>query len=180
VSVTSAARITSFGPMLGLTFENQRRIWMEREVAEYIRVRLLPGSPPKTTGVAGGCWIWVGAMTTDGRPYGLWKDETLNIRRILYELKNGPLDARQHLAPVCQVGRCCNPDHAETMARGPVPKPPLTPKQANRYDRCAYGHVMSPSNVYEQRGRRYCRACRAANSRHYRQKLSGDKKSRPR
>jgi hypothetical protein len=181
VSVTTAARITNFGPMLGLTFDDQRRIWMERGAAEYVRIHLVPAMPPKTAGVATGCWVWVGPMTTDGRPYGVWKNETLNVRRLLYELKEGPLDARQHLTPLCQLGRCCNPDHMETMARGPVPKPPLTPKQANAYDRCAYGHVMSPSNVYEQRGRRYCRACRAQNSRRYRQALAaGEKKNRPR
>jgi hypothetical protein len=173
VSVTSASKITSFGPMLGLTFEtpgDQRRIWMERGAAEYVRIHLIPALPPQTTEVVGGCWVWVGPMTTDGRPYGFWKDATLNVRRLLYELKEGPLDARQHLTPVCRLSRCCNPDHMETMARGPVPKPPLSAQQANRYDRCAYGHVLSPSNVYEQRGRRYCRACRAQNSRRYRAK----------
>ena len=170
MSVTSATKITNFGPMVGLTFDDNRRIWMERGIAEHVRVHLLPAMPPKTVEVVGGCWIWTGALTEDGRPYCTYKDTTVNVRRLLYEVKEGPLDARQHLAPVCQIGRCCNPDHMTTLARGPVPRPPLTPQQANRYERCAYGHVLSPSNVYVQRGRRYCRACRAVNSKRYRAK----------
>lgn len=174
MSVTSATKITNFGPMLGLRFEDNSRVWTERGLAERIRPLLVPATPPKTVDVVGGCWVWVGPMSTDGRPYVPWKDEFVPVRRLLYTLKNGHLDARQHLTPACGVARCCNPDHQDTMAIGPVPKPPLTRTEANRYDRCAFGHVLSPSNVYEQQGRRYCRACRAANSRSYRLRQRAD------
>lgn len=173
MSVTSATKITHFGPMLGLTYReengDQRRIWMERQAVDYIRVHLVPALSADANTI-GGCWLWVGPTTSDGRPYCFWKDESVNIRRLLYDLKNGPLDARQFLTPACKVPRCCNPDHMATVARGPVPKEALTKRQAGRYDRCANGHVLSPSNLYEQGGRSYCRACRARNSRVYRAK----------
>lgn len=170
MSVTNATKITNFGPMLGLSFEDHQRIWMERAAVEYVRIHLVPAVPPKTVDAVGTCWIWVGPMSSDGRPCLHWKDGDVNVRRLLYDLKYGPLDARQHLAPGCNLHRCCNPDHMDTMAIGPVPKDRLTPAEANRYPRCAFGHVLSPSNVYEQRGRHYCRACRARNSRVYRAK----------
>lgn len=169
MSVTSATKITNFGPMLGLKFDDQRRIWLERKAVDYIRVRLVPAHAPNAPAdLVGECWLWVGPMTGDDRPYCFWKDETVNIRRLLYDIKNGPLDGRRFLVAACKINRCCNPDHMDAVAKGPVPKEALTPAQAGRYDRCDHGHVLSPSNLYERDGRSYCRACRARNSRSYR------------
>lgn len=178
MSVTSATKITNFGPMLGLGFKDtngdQRRIWLERQAVDYIRVRLVPAlAPDAPVDLVGGCWLWVGPMTSDDRPYMAWKEEGVNVRRLLYDLKNGPLDPRQYLVAACNVNRCCNPDHMDTTARGPVPKEALTPIQQGRYARCAYGHVLSPSNLYERAGRSYCRACRARNARDYRARGRG-------
>jgi hypothetical protein len=175
--VTTAKNVVAFGPMIGLTWGEgyeAQRMWVQRADLEYLRSHLLPVAPPPLANVVGSCWVWVGPLSTDGRPLmqGEGPDgrQTKSVRRMLYDLVYGPLAARTFLAPGCAVGRCCNPHHCVTEERGPVrgQSVPLQARQKAGYDRCKYGHPLTPDNSYVYNGRKLCRTCRAKAQARYR------------
>lgn len=168
--MTTARNVIAFGPLIGLTWGEgyeAQRLWVQRADLEYLRSHLLPTAPPPMSQVPGSCWVWVGPMSTDGRPLMQVEGQTKSVRRMLYDLVYGPLAARTFLAPGCAVGRCCNPHHVVTEDRGPV-RGQSVPFQKTGYDRCKYGHPLTPDNSYVYNGRKLCRTCRAKAQARYR------------
>lgn len=70
--------------------------------------------------VAGGCWIWTGAITTNTatRPlarggYGNWKvgGQYMRTHRISWELTHGPIPSGLIVCHGCDIRPCGNPNH---------------------------------------------------------------------
>lgn len=105
-----------------------------------------------------GCWQWTAAVRSNG--YGLVainRTTMASSHRVMYELLVGPISDGLHLDHLCRNPPCCNPAHLE----------PVTPLVNARRGRghgsethCPQGHPYVWPNLYEHKGRRYCRACR--------------------
>lgn len=59
-----------------------------------------------------GCWIWMGALSIDGR-YGSasYLDKTERAHRLMFKLTNGEIPAGIKVLHKCDVMLCINPDH---------------------------------------------------------------------
>lgn len=114
-----------------------------------------------------GCWLWQGAMHPDGRPMVQADDGQVNVRRLLYDIKYGPLSERDHLAACPVAERCCKPDHQRVVKRGPVVGT-MGSFETWRFDVCSKGHALTPDNAYVYEGKKLCRLCRAVAERNYR------------
>ena len=167
-----ARSVYHFGPLIRLTWEDQNagsdhhphRLWMQRADVEFVAAHLLPAKPPEGVELSGSCWLWTGALASDGRPMMLVEGQVKGVRRVLYDLAFGPppLTTRTYLVPACGVPRCCNPHHMRGEERGPIAETyPAGAPGAAGFDRCKYGHPLTPANAYVYRGRKLCRTCRA-------------------
>lgn len=173
MSTTTADRVIVLGPHIGLQWHSTNGppsgFWVQRGAVEYLRAHLLPAQCPRP-GVPESCWLWVGAVASDGRPMMVHQSQWVPVRRLLYDLRYGPLANRDYLVPVCGVPRCCNPGHQQGEARGPLPRERLTPAQRLAANTCGRGHPLTPNNVYVFGGHRYCRTCRQENAVRYRER----------
>jgi hypothetical protein len=128
---------------------------------------------------SGGCLLWTGAVSKEGRPQTLdrkrWREEgetrQILLHRWMYEHHFGEaLRKGQHVKQTCGNKRCLSPAHLSTSQ----PRPGRTPLgEAGQYkgrqrreddlQRCANGHDWTDENLYiDPHGRRICRMCQAA------------------
>lgn len=130
--------------------------------------------------VIGGCHLWTGKLNAYG--YGMitisgGKKRQRRVHIVAYETLIGPvpeglvLDHTCHLnngscagGVTCLHRRCINPDHMmpRTIAENVMRGVGLMAKQA-RQTHCKRGHPLSGDNLYEWKGTRLCRTCRALN-----------------
>lgn len=114
-----------------------------------------------------GCWIWTGAVTTDG--YGNighppHVELPTSTHRLAWTLAYGPIPDGAYVLHRCDVRRCVNPEHlflgshADNMrdmaekGRGFSPRRLLT--------HCKHGHEFTEQNTYRRsNGARTCRTC---------------------
>lgn len=59
-----------------------------------------------------GCWLWTGALASDGR-YGCcsYNDQTIRVHRLVYELVYGPIPEGLLVLHRCDHPLCVNPKH---------------------------------------------------------------------
>lgn len=79
-----------------------------------------------------GCWMWAGQYSAPNQPVisvpsgtarGRQHDyRNVNLRRWVYEMYHGALDARHRVSMKCKNGHCVNPAHMVAKATGPVRK----------------------------------------------------------
>lgn len=113
-----------------------------------------------------GCWIWVGATTSDG--YGQIKHlrRQDSAHRLFFEALRGPIPDGLHIDHRCRVRCCVNPAHLE----------PVTPREnvlrgvghvaaLSRATHCKHGHEFNLQNTYVRPQGRTCRACHASRMR---------------
>lgn len=80
-----------------------------------------------------------------------------------YESIVGPVPEGMELDHLCRNRACVNPAHLEAVSRRVNQLRGLSISAKNaRKTHCVHGHPLTGENVYEWRGSRYCRACRAA------------------
>jgi hypothetical protein len=116
-----------------------------------------------------GCFLWFGAIATNG--YGVISIGRKNrlAHRMYYELKKGPVPNGLVLDHLCRVKCCVNPDHLEPVTihenawvRG-IRKPAPTC--------CPQGHEFTPENTFTTNTRnglrRVCKRCKADYQRRY-------------
>lgn len=110
-----------------------------------------------------GCWLWMGALTSDGYGRVLVGTRKIAAHRVAYEALVGPIPFGMTLDHRCRVRCCINPAHLEPVTnkinvlRGTGP----TAKHA-RATHCAKGHPFEGDNLFISQNARRCRTCRRA------------------
>lgn len=111
-----------------------------------------------------GCWLWVGALNTQG--YGLLyvNGRLQGAHRACYELYVGTIPPDCDLDHLCRVVCCVNPQHLEAVSHqencrrgtGGI----ISGAQQRNKTHCPSGHPYDIENTYHHpKGYRACRAC---------------------
>lgn len=109
---------------------------------------------PKMPHMETRCWLWTGALRTNG--YGQVRRERKNkaTHRHAYELRYGPIPDGLHIDHLCRVITCVRPSHLEAVTQ--------TENNARTADPdfCRNGHPRA-DNTYTRKsdGRHECREC---------------------
>lgn len=120
-----------------------------------------------------GCWIWMGALSSDGYGSFYVDGRSIAAHKFSYEQLHGPVAPLIELDHLCRVRCCVNPAHVEpvthkvNMLRGEG-FASLNAAKTN----CAAGHSFDADNTYWLNGRRGCRACNREAVRRYKQRAS--------
>lgn len=115
-----------------------------------------------------GCWLWQGALNSDG--YGTLRVSGRRMRahRFAYESFVGPIGEGLTIDHLCRVRNCVNPGHLEpvtcreNLMRGETHAAANAAKTT-----CPRGHLFDMSIG----GRRMCRTCRRESWRQYRRRV---------
>lgn len=115
------------------------------------------------------CWLWHGSSI---RAYGgfMVAGHLKLAHRVMFELVQGrEIQAGKVLDHLCRNGRCIRPAHLEEVTQQ---------ENVHRGDRhkpkgaCSRGHMLAGENlIVDWRGWRYCRTCKLARQRAYKQGL---------
>lgn len=113
---------------------------------------------------ADGCWVWVGALDTNG--YGIAWDKsvkrTKGAHRFAYERMVGAIpDGLVLDHETCDLPCCVNPAHLvpKTQAANILRGKGAAAQNARR-SHCRSGHELTPENTRDHgRGCRECRTC---------------------
>jgi hypothetical protein len=80
------------------------------------------------------CWIWAGGVSSDG--YGtIQRGGLAYAHRLSYEKYIGPIPDGLHIAHLCRVRLCVNPNHLEAVAPGENTRRGLAPIVLRQYRR---------------------------------------------
>ena len=109
-----------------------------------------------------GCWLWLGALDSDGYSMVKWAGKPLRGYRAALMLEGIEVALGQVVDHVCRNRRCVNPAHLRVVGQstnatensvGP------TAKNAAKTS-CDRGHPFSPENTrVGKNGWRQCKAC---------------------
>lgn len=147
-----SVRPYSIGPV-------SERVW------NYVNVR---GPVPEYAPHLGPCWLWTAPLHKGYGRINIGKGAIRVAHRVIYEMFFGPVPDELVLDHLCRVTQCVRPTHLEPVTnvvnveRG-NPNPFLTNKLKTE---CIRGHPFDEANtIYEEQGKRRCRACRKASNR---------------
>lgn len=107
-----------------------------------------------------GCWLWVGALFSNG--YGAFWRGKQNVRahRYSYSLHLGEVPDGLVLDHKCRVRSCVNPHHLEPVTVGENIRRGNQGLLERRRTHCPRGHPYNEANTYRSaKGKRHCRAC---------------------
>jgi hypothetical protein len=99
------------------------------------------------------------------------KGKTIIAHRWAWEIVNGPIPDGLLVCHKCDVTSCVNPDHLFIGTQKENLKDCRDKgrwhgmNQFIKKTHCLRGHPLSGDNLYLHRGKRHCRACRAADDR---------------
>ena len=108
-----------------------------------------------------GCWLWMGAMRSNGYGHMWLGDRAVGAHRISYEHWRGPITRGLPLDHLCRVRSCVNPEHLEpvTIRENLIRGIGFAAENA-RKTHCPAGHAYTPENTHRDvHGGRKCRAC---------------------
>jgi hypothetical protein len=103
--------------------------------------------------VVDGCWLWIGAKQPNGYGSFYLDGRTLRAHRAAYEMFVGAIPGGLQIDHLCRRRDCVNPKHLEAVTHAENMRRIRRPE-------CVSGHQLTDDNVYEHRGKRYCRSCR--------------------
>lgn len=105
-----------------------------------------------------GCWIWMGkALGWGGYPQIRYARRTHPVHRLMWELKNGPMQKSNHACHSCDLPLCVNPDHIWPGTRSDNISDAIRKGRMRfvRNELCRKGHPLKGN------GRnRFCQTCR--------------------
>jgi hypothetical protein len=113
----------------------------------------------------GGCWFWIGAITSDG--YGHIREAgrnspTLYVHRLAYELEYGRIAEGMQIDHLCRMRFCVNPKHLEEVTQQENIRRGKAGNNFSKRTHCNYGHPFSGYNlIIRSNGARRCRTCNA-------------------
>lgn len=116
-----------------------------------------------------GCWLWMGAITTQG--YGVIRHEgkAQYVHRLMYKLMTGDALLGLFACHRCDTPGCANPHHIMPGDQL-VNLRDMAAKGRGRKGKnaCGKGHDMTDENAYRAPGGGLqCRACKAERDRKY-------------
>lgn len=122
--------------------------------------------------ISGPCWLWTAAKI--GGYGAFWyRGRHVRAHRWSYEQVHGPIAEGLVIDHLCRTPACVNPDHLEPVTvqvntlRGQT-IPAMRAVQTS----CVNGHPFDAANTYYRKtGGRVCRACVAAATRRYYQRI---------
>lgn len=122
-----------------------------------------------------GCWEWQNALA---HGYGCFAPKQfvmLRAHRVAYELLVGSIPEGLVLDHLCRNPCCVNPAHLEPVTQGENCRRGEGFAGRNiRKTECKAGHPLSGTNLYvDPKGRRQCRACRAAQTKAFQERNPG-------
>lgn len=127
-----------------------------------------------------GCWLWKGRTNEKG--YGRYDlprpaRRMVAAHRFSYQLFRGDIPDDLEVDHTCNVRRCVNPEHLETVTHAEnirrIP-PSARPRRAN----CPRGHRMEGRNVYiRPDGTRECWACKRIRHQAYKKRRRASERS---
>lgn len=115
-----------------------------------------------------GCWLWMGAIRTDG--YGSIRvgGKSRYAHRVCFEVNRGPIPNGLELDHLCRTRCCVNPAHLEPVTRrvnvvrgnAPAQLVKRNKERGAAVTHCLAGHPYTPENTGRTwPGSRYCRTC---------------------
>lgn len=120
----------------------------------------------------GECWLWTRGATAAG--YGHFKISGIYLyaHRASYEARVGLIPDGLFVLHSCDTPACVNPDHLRVgTAQENVQDRIDRGRDAQlRKTHCPQGHPYDETNTARRDGRRYCKKCRSAATRRWRQK----------
>ncbi|MGE0551748.1 MAG: HNH endonuclease signature motif containing protein [Kofleriaceae bacterium] len=105
-----------------------------------------------------GCWLWLGAVDSDGYPIEWRAGKPLKIYRVIYEREVGPVPEGLVLDHGCSSRRCCSPAHLEPVTQTENLRRRRWAYKVRRKT-CAKGHDLSINRQVHRGGGLTCRAC---------------------
>lgn len=120
-----------------------------------------------------GCWIWTGALSSDG--YGAFHVDghCIQAHKFAYEQRGQQVPEGLELDHLCRIRCCVNPAHVEpvshqlNMLRGAGVGSANAAKT-----HCKRGHPFDEPNTYARKGGRVCRICNREDAKRYRERRS--------
>lgn len=113
----------------------------------------LPDSRPDL----GPCWLWTGAIQSEG--YGMIRidDRAVYAHRLSVEISRGDVPIGMDVDHLCRNRGCVNPDHLEAVSHATNIRRGARSALAPN---CPQGHAFDAANTYiNAKGHRQCRAC---------------------
>lgn len=110
-----------------------------------------------------GCWIWIGAVNSNG--YGnigarvTGKLVSRSVHRVAYAAVIGTIPTDLQIDHICRVRCCANPDHLRAVTG----RENMRNSEQALKTRCKHGHEFTPSNTFRRpNGTRECVTCKRA------------------
>lgn len=106
------------------------------------------------------CWLFTGAISTNGYGRIGLKNRVLQAHRVAYEIFFGEIPDGMHIDHLCRVRHCVNPEHLEAVTQKENNNRAAVVR-STRTTHCKRGHEFTPENTFiHSSGGRQCRTCR--------------------
>ena len=110
--------------------------------------------------LSNGCHEWTAAKDTGGYGRFYYDGKITGAHQFAYQQTKGSIEKGYTIDHLCKNTACVNPEHLEAVPHS------VNLHRGNgwsgrnvRKTHCPSGHEYTDGNIYNYRGRRYCRVC---------------------